>query len=33
MERHIVDLSGTFAESMGGGPFAGGKVVHAKTMR
>jgi len=24
---HIADLSGTFAESMGGGPFAPGKVV------
>ena len=24
---HIADLSGTFAESMGGGPFAGGKTV------
>ncbi len=24
---HIVDLSGTFSESMGGGPFAGGKTV------
>ncbi len=24
---HIVDLTGTFAETMGGGPFSGGKVV------
>jgi len=24
---HIVDLNGSFAERMGGGPFAGGKVV------
>lgn len=24
---HVVDLSGNFAESMGGGPFSGGKVV------
>lgn len=25
---HIVDLNGTYAERMGGGPFAGGKVVN-----
>jgi hypothetical protein len=25
---HLVDVSGTYAESMGGGPFAGGKVVN-----
>ena len=24
---HLVDVSGTFSERMGGGPFAGGKVV------
>lgn len=24
---HLVDISGTFTERMGGGPFAGGKVV------
>lgn len=32
---HIADLSGTFAETMGGGPFSGGKTVkrenHAMT--
>lgn len=27
-EVHIVDASGTYAESMGGGPFAGGKKVN-----
>jgi hypothetical protein len=27
-EVHIVDVSGSFAERMGGGPFAGGKVVN-----
>ncbi|WP_143543911.1 hypothetical protein [Rhodopirellula sp. MGV] len=26
-EVHLVDVSGTFAESMGGGPFFGGKTV------
>lgn len=26
-EIHLVDVSGTYAESMGGGPFAPGKVV------
>ncbi len=25
---HIVDVSGSYAERMGGGPFAGGKVVN-----
>ena len=27
---HIVDLNGSYAERMGGGPFAGGKVVQRK---
>lgn len=27
---HMVDVSGSFAERMGGGPFAGGKVVNRK---
>ena len=27
---HIVDVSGSYAERMGGGPFAGGKVVQRK---
>ncbi len=27
---HIVDVSGDYAERMGGGPFAGGKVVNRK---
>lgn len=27
---HLVDLNGSFADSMGGGPFAGGKVVQRK---
>ncbi|TWU56411.1 hypothetical protein Poly51_23210 [Rubripirellula tenax] len=26
-EVHLVDLNGSFGESMGGGPFSGGKVV------
>ncbi|NND96354.1 MAG: hypothetical protein HKN47_03375 [Pirellulaceae bacterium] len=27
---HLVDVNGSFAERMGGGPFAGGKVVERK---
>ena len=29
-EVHIVDVSGSYAERMGGGPFAGGKMVQRK---
>ncbi len=30
---HIVDLNGSYGESMGGGPFAGGKVVQRENYR
>jgi hypothetical protein len=33
MEIHVVDLSGTYRDSAGGGPFAGGKTIERKNYR